>query len=1328
MTFKTNVTRQRSKRWVEAKAGVYDGGGWGDDDYDDYDDEPYPPLPPLPQGTGGAGPRRRSSFDRGDDGLSPTTGGRGNGFAVPRIEATEVEIVPSLPPTPLELEQRERALRGQYPSYTQQQYPMQPRPQLPKIPYINAPTSSGPARTPPLPSQAALGSSYSNSKVLPRPPSIDEIPPPPVKKDFPVRQPNEIGSAPGVQIRDKVPPQLGAFPVTSTPAPPPPPPPPPPKPTFAGGMESPPVAKPTRYSPSPPLVEETSVSGQSYGPAGVQEPPSFSQEGLPALESAPAVSIQPNPVSTPSQLPPPSPPPPPVEPPPVEPEFMEMVQAQPPPALAEDVDTQTPHFSLMPPKEDTAISVISDDNGSLEPSDWSQGGQDYDDSETEEQQPGHVGTDQVHHPSYFPQTDHIASLHPPVDRSEQLTSPEEVVTPTNRENDRSHESDWQDIGGDAYPGTVIMDSQGGGVPLSTGGEGHLNGAQNANMAPLSGSESVEPFHEPGEHLGSPGSRLSDGGDEKPTSPAGSRPASRQGRSPTGSHPLQTEALADDSSTTAVVRTPPHQFDPTAATGEEKDQTGRYSYWNDDIISGYATNSPDGPQSSAPFHEPPQQAYAGGLSSPPTLVTSLPTPDLGKTFPPFEPQRPENLGFRSMVNHAFSGQDALVPTPVTPNKDLTYAPGYIISPILPREIPLPKSPSPPIVRAPVAPPKSPSPPLLSTPTPPSKSLTPPGRQGTPSLASNRDQVGSSSPRNSIGPERTATPVFPPVAIHGISAELDQVPSDPVVFKDRSPALRDGAPSSQLSSYRGPAGGSDRAGPEVENVHLSGPQAQSMAPQKSQSQESETRPLSFRGPDYKRESAGGLSLYDSYWTEQEAAPPPIQPKSPWRPSASFDTEVVRHELDLLARQNVGPGSNSQTPAPPQPAVSSPSPEKKRSGAILPPVAIPDSKLPSDPLLMTPASALGTPGNELVEMDLARRHYLARTQTGLSARSDSLGQRGSDEDVMLRVKGDERMSWKPGDTAAPAAGANDRQREAAIGPGGEAGPQVKRSDDITPTRVIGPDSEGIEAIGGPTAVPRKVPPEGEDNDGERTPLQSDFARELVNQFSRPQTLMLKDTMPMPAGLMLMPPMPPKAEGEERSPEVVDFSKDGDEEDDDVETPDAVQANLTSSDKLPQEGGPKAVDVGKANHYMEPQDIMKLAHSHERAAAYNQASKAIAQADTGLGSWISWMMKENGGEDLLKTETGQGPVSTASSLGKSASPDLGGGVSAEGVGPRPNQPPAAHSHQTNAGWAPQNLGTPTGDHSQVPGASAGPHVGPVVDKAKGFFTRFSKKVCMYR
>ncbi|GIJ87395.1 hypothetical protein Asppvi_006301 [Aspergillus pseudoviridinutans] len=47
ISFKTNVNRAKTKRWVEAKKYSYDGNDWGDDEYEEYDDEPLPMPQPA---------------------------------------------------------------------------------------------------------------------------------------------------------------------------------------------------------------------------------------------------------------------------------------------------------------------------------------------------------------------------------------------------------------------------------------------------------------------------------------------------------------------------------------------------------------------------------------------------------------------------------------------------------------------------------------------------------------------------------------------------------------------------------------------------------------------------------------------------------------------------------------------------------------------------------------------------------------------------------------------------------------------------------------------------------------------------------------------------------------------------------------------------------------------------------------------------------------------------------------------------------------------------------------------------------------------------------
>ncbi|KAK5626621.1 hypothetical protein RRF57_002336 [Xylaria bambusicola] len=60
-SYKTNVNRTKTRKWVEAKVQNYDGDDWGndyDDNYDDGNDQPYEPEPMPPKTTGPTGLRQ----------------------------------------------------------------------------------------------------------------------------------------------------------------------------------------------------------------------------------------------------------------------------------------------------------------------------------------------------------------------------------------------------------------------------------------------------------------------------------------------------------------------------------------------------------------------------------------------------------------------------------------------------------------------------------------------------------------------------------------------------------------------------------------------------------------------------------------------------------------------------------------------------------------------------------------------------------------------------------------------------------------------------------------------------------------------------------------------------------------------------------------------------------------------------------------------------------------------------------------------------------------------------------------------------------------------
>ncbi|KAI9841625.1 MAG: hypothetical protein M1837_000472 [Sclerophora amabilis] len=83
-SFKTNVNRQKTKRWVEAKSYSYDGDDWGEvDDFDEYGAEQEPPPPPSPKKTTGLRQRGQgvnSSGENFTDAPPPTAPGARKGY------------------------------------------------------------------------------------------------------------------------------------------------------------------------------------------------------------------------------------------------------------------------------------------------------------------------------------------------------------------------------------------------------------------------------------------------------------------------------------------------------------------------------------------------------------------------------------------------------------------------------------------------------------------------------------------------------------------------------------------------------------------------------------------------------------------------------------------------------------------------------------------------------------------------------------------------------------------------------------------------------------------------------------------------------------------------------------------------------------------------------------------------------------------------------------------------------------------------------------------------------------------------------------------------
>ena len=202
--------------------------------------------------------------------------------------------------------------------------------------------------------------------------------------------------------------------------------------------------------------------------------------------------------------------------------------------------------------------------------------------------------------------------------------------------------------------------------------------------------------------------------------------------------------------------------------------------------------------------------------------------------------------------------------------------------------------------------------------------------------------------------------------------------------------------------------------------------------------------------------------------------------------------------------------------------------------------------------------------------------------------------------------------------------------------ATPVAARDAERKLIRTVGPESEGIEAITGPTVEKRpQTAKEAEDE-----AAGEDYAKELLNQFSRPQTLMLKDMMPMPSGTLLMPAMPPVpvTPGEEVMPDAVNFDRDNDSDDDEIEGgvpmgPDGGSHSPDDSQSRPRTAE-TIKNVRPRAAIQDTKTIAALSSPEERAKAYDALRADIAEGPNPLGEWVEYQMVHNDGEQLLKTQ----------------------------------------------------------------------------------------------
>jgi hypothetical protein len=200
------------------------------------------------------------------------------------------------------------------------------------------------------------------------------------------------------------------------------------------------------------------------------------------------------------------------------------------------------------------------------------------------------------------------------------------------------------------------------------------------------------------------------------------------------------------------------------------------------------------------------------------------------------------------------------------------------------------------------------------------------------------------------------------------------------------------------------------------------------------------------------------------------------------------------------------------------------------------------------------------------------------------------------------------------------------------------------VTPrTKELGPDSEGIEVLTGPT-VERK-PKTAEDPNNH---VENDYTKEILSQFGRPQTLMLKETMQIPSGALIMPPMPPmpRKSGEQEIPEIVNFDK-ADVERVRVTNPgNALLKGVFPSSSLPLS------PISSDHHHLHPQGvrtnksirrkeifhdtraIASITNRVERTKAYGSLRAHLQESSNFLSEWIAYQMEHENGEELLQTD----------------------------------------------------------------------------------------------
>lgn len=659
----------------------------------------------------------------------------------------------------------------------------------------------------------------------------------------------------------------------------------------------------------------------------------------------------------------------------------------------------------------------------------------------------------------------------------------------------------------------------------------------------------------------------------------SRPSSRQERGQIASQISQDDPSRPDSRSGGITITteqsshlpeghpPAAPASPFVPEDPPNAKTSETPSWGEDIISGYTTSAMDTTTSNKSdyFTPPTGQSRVASSTSVPQISASP------------QQETAVSRGFQTMVDTAFIRQDSLLPTPLSDSS----TPKEALSPILP---------------PPPVPPKEEGGKWRASYQ--RNTLTP--TQDDPSrelqqLSPTPDNKRAPSPDAwREGARRSSTPVvLPPVLTESVSGIMDEATPIDTREKDDLDTL-----IVQLERAQTPVPPSPDIPKQTSDAH----------PQTGCDHLD-----AFQNSSNPRESMGVFSIYGEYWEDGDEAPaslapaslapasptpPPIQPKSPLRGVRSIEGPISTQQIP-----SAQPGApKGRSPSPP-PAVSIP-------------VAPKNAEEPA-----TPASSVD---EELIEMASAGNRFLDRRGTGFSVSSSK-----------------DRAESRPQLSSVTESENKTPLQLPVIKPDSE-GIQV-----IPPVKQLGPESEGIEAITGPTV--EKRPKSKED---ENTPVESEYAKELVSQFSRPQTLMLKDTMPMPTGMLVMPSMPPLPgkEAGEVAPEVVNFDKDDAEglEATEPDGPgleaahhheDGLQVSLLApplGDNQPRSepAGTNNRTVNQRAVLQDTKTIAALITPVERTKAYDALRWQVAESPDPLSEWIAHQMEHNNGEQLLKAE----------------------------------------------------------------------------------------------